>query len=567
MVSYGYDFTRPRTQINLNSSALGSANVLSEKPIILIGSAKGGKPQVPFQVTNFAQAKEIFRGGELLDAIEMAWNPSPNSRGAGTIFAMRSDGATQAQLVSGAATFKSNIYGIDANGIQIQYLDSATAGAKKVEVIFNAEQYDKVYDNIGIIFNLQYVGSQASGLVEVLVDGTTKLATTLNLKAGPAGTETIVRSYLLGDGLWADINTVVNDIDNLPDWTGTMNVLGGNKDVATKNLDALTATPCKSAAVPIKAVGADLVNQLANDPYVTVTVDPKLVMPTTIALTFLSGGTTTAAPVSWSTLFSQVGDVGAYYIVPLTSTASIHGELSQFLRDQSGGGNQLRGFVGGGLNETQSQIQARQVAIRNSRVSLVGNSGSRTMSDGRVLNIAGYMFAALVAGLASGLAVGEPITFKRVLIEGLDVKFTSDQLDQLDANGIVMVEFIRTRNGSYFRIVSDPTTYNVATDPVQNRISLGETSDFLTTELRTMLDEAFIGTKLRNTSASIIKNAIESFLDQQKNVGGLIVNYNPDDVQVVITGNSARINLTVQPAQGLDYINVFVTYQDVNLSA
>lgn len=567
MVSYGYDFTRPRTQINLNSSALGSANVLSEKPIILIGSATGGEPQVPFQVTNFAQAKEIFRGGELLDAIEMAWNPSPNSRGAGTIFAMRADSATQSQVVSGAVTIKSKLYGVDANGIQIQYSDSTTAGAKKLEVIYNAEQYDKVYDNIGNIFTIQYTGSQASGLVEVVVDPTTKLATTLNLKAGPAGTEAIVRTYLLGDGLWAGINVVVNDIENLPDWTATMNVLGGNKDIATKNLDALTAVNCKAAAVTVKAIGADLVHQLQNDPYVTVTVNPTLVMPATLSLAFLSGGTTTAAPPSWSTLFAKVGDVGAYYIVPLTSTASIHGELSQFLRDQSGGGNQLRGLVGGGLSESQSMIQARQVALRNSRVSLVGNSGKRSMTDGRILNIAGYMYAALIAGLASGLGVGEPITFKRVLVEGLDVKFTSDQLDQLDANGIVMTEFIRTRSGSYFRIVSDPTTYNVSTDPVQNRMSLGETSDFLTTELRTMLDESFVGTKLRNTSASIIKNAVESFLDQQKNVGGLIVNYNPDDVQVVITGNTARINLTVQPAQGLDYINVFVTYQDVNLTA
>jgi hypothetical protein len=150
-------------------------------------------------------------------------------------------------------------------------------------------------------------------------------------------------------------------------------------------------------------------------------------------------------------------------------------------------------------------------------------------------------------------------------IENLDMKFTGDQLDQLDASGVIMTEFTRTRNSSYFRIVSDPTTYNVETEPVQNRISLGEVSDFLTTELRTILDEEFIGSRIQSTSASILKNRVESFLDEQKKVGGLIVDYNPDDVQVVITGNTARINLTVQPAQGLDYINVYINYEDSEL--
>ncbi len=212
-------------------------------------------------------------------------------------------------------------------------------------------------------------------------------------------------------------------------------------------------------------------------------------------------------------------------------------------------------------------MKARQAGLRNPRVSLVGNSGTRRMSDGRVYNYPAYMGAAIIGGIASGIAVGEPVTYKKLNVEALDIKFTGDQLDQLDAAGVVMVEFVRTRQSSYFRIVSDPTTYNASTEPVQNRVSLGEVSDFLTTELRTMLDEQFIGTRIRNTSASIIKNAVESFLDQQKNVDGLIVDYNPDDVQVVITGNSARINITVQPARGLDDITVGINYVDNKLTA
>lgn len=568
MVSYGFNRKRPHTEILLDASALGSANVASEKPLVLLGSATGGEPHVPVELTNFAQAKEIFRGGELLDAIEMAWNPSPNRRGAGRIYAVRTDDATQASLISLGLEIKSKLYGVDANDIQVQLEDNTLTNSKRFSVYFTKGRYERVYDNIGNIFTVQYTGNKPYASVEVKVDNTSKLATQLILKTGDnEATATVVRTYQLGQGVYEAVNVLANDINNLPDFTATMNTLGGSKHIETQYLDALEKTQCKASAATIKAVGADLINQTANDPYVSVSVDRALAMPKTIALTNLSGGTTDPAPASWSELFMRVADLGAYYIVPLTDNEAIHGELSQFLRDESYNGNHLRAFVGGGFNETIESLKTRQTNLRNARISLVGVSGTRRMSDGRVYNFPGYMAAAMIAGLASGLEIGEPVTYKQLNIEALDKKFTGDQLDQLDASGVIMVEFVRTRQSSYFRIVSDPTTYNVVTEPVQNRVSLGEVSDFLTTELRTILDEEFVGVRLRSTSASIIKNRVESFLDQQKNDGGLIVDYNPDDVQVVITGNTARINLAVQPARGLDYINCYITYVDNQLSA
>ncbi|WPF70062.1 tail sheath [Bacillus phage BC-VP] len=568
MVSYGHDRKRPHTEITLNASGLGSANTRSEKPLVLIGSATGGQPKVPVELTNFAQARDFFRGGELLDAIEMAWNPSPNTRGAGKIFAVRADDAKQATKASGGLTVTSKLYGADANEIQYSLEDNTLTSSKRFKVFFTKERYEQVYDNIGNIFSVKYKGDLAYGSVTVTVDSTTKLANKLILKAGAdKATATEVRSYTLGTGVYQNVNVLINDISNLPDFEVVANSLGGNKNVETQFLDALAEVDVKAGAKMITAIGADLVNQTETDPYVTVTYDPKTAIPATIQVTNLAGGSTTAPGESWADLFSTVADLGAYYIVPLTDKEAIHGELSQFLRDESGGGNQLRGFVGGGLKETMSKIKSRQASLRNPRVSLVGNSGTRRMSDGRVYNFPAYMGAALIGGIASGVAVGEPVTYKKLNIEALDIKYSNENLDQLFAAGAIMVEFVRTRSASYFRITSDPTTYNNPAEPVQNRVSIGEVSDFLTTELRTMLDEQFIGTRIRNTSASIIKNAVESFLDQQKNVDGLIVDYNPDDVQVVITGNSARINITVQPARGLDDITVGINYVDNKLTA
>ncbi|AYJ75541.1 tail sheath protein [Bacillus phage BSP21] len=566
--SYGYDRERPRTEVFLDSSNLGAANVASEKPLVLMGSANGGQPHVPHLITNYAQAREMFRGGELLDAIEMAWNPSPTAQGAGKIYAMRTDDATQAKFSNGGLTVTSKLYGADANSIQVEYADNNLTKSKRFSVYFTKERYEQVYDNIGNIFTVQYKGKEAQATISIEVDANTHLATRLVLSEG-ADEESLqpLRTYELGQGVYQDVNVLVNDINNLPDFEAKMNTLGGNKNIETEYLDELAATDVKTSQVVVTAVGADLINQVSNDTYVAVEVDRSQALPASFTLTNLSGAKTEPAPASWAELFSKVADLGAYYIVPLTAEEAIHGELSQFLRDESNNGNHLRGFVGGKFKESIETMRGRQMNLRNSRVDLIGNSGTRRMSDGRVYNFPAYMNAALVGGIASGLDIGEPLTYKRVNIESLDMKFTGDQLDQLNNSGIIMIEFVRTRTASYYRIVSDPTTYNVASDPVQNRTSLGEISDFLTTEIRTVLDEEFIGTRLRNTSASILKNRVESFLDRQKDVGGLIVDYNPDDVQVIITGNTARINISVKPAQGLDYINVYITYEDVELTA
>lgn len=566
--SYGYDRQRPRTEIFLDASSLGSANQRSEKPLVLVGSANGGQPNVPQVITNFAQAREIFRSGELLDAIEMAWNPSPSVAGAGKIIAIRTDDATQAKLTNGGLTFTSKLYGVDANSIQVELADNALTGAKRVSVYFTKERYERVYDNIGNIFTVKYTGEEAAATVEVKADATSKLATQLILKAGAdAGSLAALRTYELGQGVYQDVHVLVNDINNLPDFEAQMITLGGNKNITTDALDALTATDIKAGNATVKAIGADLIDRLENDTYIAVEVDRAQALPATVALSNLAGAKTDPSPASWAAFFAEITNLDAYYVVPLTADAAIHGELGQYLRDESNNGRHLRGLVGGGINESLEETRSRQMGLRNARVAVVGDSGTRRMADGRIYNFPGYMHAALVAGLVSGLEVGEPITYKKLNIESLDHKYTGDQLDQLHNSGVIMTEFVRTRTSSHFRVVSDPTTYNVSTEPVQNRISLGEISDFLTTELREVLDNEFIGTRIRNTSASIMKNRVESFLDQQKKVNGLIVDYSPDDVQVVITGNTARINLTVQPSQGLDFINVYVTYVDNELTA
>src|SRR5690606_17702687 len=220
----------------------------------------------------------------------------------------------------------SKLHGADANGIQIEYTDNVLTGSKRLGVYFTKERYERVYDNIGNIFSVKYKGEEAQAQVEVKVDAVTKLATQLILSVGAdVGSLAPVRTYELGQGVYEDVNVLVNDINNLEDFEAKMNVFGGHKNVHTQFLDELTGTDIKTAEAVVKAVGADLANQIANDPYVEVEIDRLQAAPETIYLTNLSGAETGAAPASWAEFFSKVADLGAYYIVPLTSDEAVHG--------------------------------------------------------------------------------------------------------------------------------------------------------------------------------------------------------------------------------------------------
>ena len=117
-----------------------------------------------------------------------------------------------------------------------------------------------------------------------------------------------------------------------------------------------------------------------------------------------------------------------------------------------------------------------------------------------------------------------------------------------------------------FRLVQDVTTYNDASEPVKNELSVGEANDFLVSELKIALDQQFIGSKVTETSASIIKSFIQTFLDQKKR-DQEIQGYPTEDVQVVLDGDKANISFIVYPIRSLNDIEVKITYSSQTITA
>ena len=578
--------TRPHTEINVDTSGIGGSASSSEKILCLIGQAEGGEPNTVYELRNYSQAEQVFRSGELVDAIHLAWTTNPQFT-AGRILAMRIEDAEPATLTKGGLTFKSKIYGIDSNDIQVALEENTITDSYRLKVIFDKDRIRNTYDNIGNIFKLEYTGD-GEGTYSVKKNKETGFATKLILKED--GEE--VKTYALGDGVFEYSNDIIKDVNNTPHFEATLSPVG-NKDIETKYLDEVEDVDIKvEDGVYVTAVYGDILKQTQYDQAISVersegkqdapqdvgvetgedsaqvTASSSQVPEeiTAFSLTNLEGGTNGTPPSTWSDKLDKFAHEGGYYLVPLSSRQSVHAEVAHFVNSRSDAGEPMRAIVGAGINESKEQLIGRASALVNPRVTLVANSGTFVMEDGRKNHVPAYMVASAIGGLASGLGIGESITFKNFRINGLDQVYESSDLDQLNENGVVTIEFVRDRLNTRFRIVDDVTTYNDTRDPVKSEMAIGEENDFLSSELKILLDDNFIGTRTTETSPSIIKDFIQSYLERKKR-DHEIQDFTPEDVQVIIEGKEARISMTVYPIRTLKKITVSLVYKEQQLQA
>lgn len=551
--------SRPHTSIQVDTSGIGGSAGSSEKVLCLIGKADGGAPNTVYSIRNYSQAKRIFRSGELLDAIELAWNSNP-TYSAGKILAMRIEDAKEATLTKDGLKMTSLIHGLDANNIQVALEKNSLTDSLRLRIVFDNDRVNQVFDNIGNIFSLSYTGSETTASYTVAVDPSSKKATKLTLNVASAP----VKEYDLSSGLYANIHEVIRDINQLPDFEAKLSPFG-DKNILSSGLDSASAVDIKKKPANVKAVFADLVKQTAYNGYVKFERNGSGEI-TPFTPTKLAGGSNGEPPVSWASKFEKFAYEGGYYIVPLSDKQSVHAEVGQFVKARSDAGEPMRAIVGGGIGETNEQLLSRVATLYNPRVSLVANSGTFAMDNGRLLKVPAYMVASAVAGLACGLDIGDSVTFKHLRLSTLDNVYDSGELDQLNENGIMAIEFVRNRAETSFRIVDDVTTYNDKTDPVKQEMAVGEANDFLVSELKVQLDDAFIGSRTINTSASIIKDFIISYLGRKKR-DNEIQDFSAEDVQVIIEGSEAKISMTIYPIRSLKKIAVSLVYRQQVLQA
>ena len=569
---------RPGVTVTTNTDALLGVAADSDKALMLLGGASSGKPHTVYEITSYQQAKGIFRGGELLDAIEAALSPSTAISG-GTILAERVGNATQSTFTAGGLTLTSKMYSSDANKIQTSLTKTTFNNTYSLQVVLADDAYQQTYTNLGPIFGISYSGSQPYASVSVGVDADSKLANKLTLKVGADNKSAAeVATFVLGTGKYTKVNSLAADINGIDGFSASY-YPSGTKNIEAIYLDALAETKVPiiksgdttTQPLYLTSLGGDVANILSTyDDLLGAAYAPSKGEPTPYAITSLRGGTSPQIlPSSWSTEISQFAAEDGYFLCPLTSDISIQAEALAFCEDRVSEGDPRALLVGGGIKETTTATINRATSLEtiNAKVLVNATSATRLMADGTVKDLPGYMVTAMIGGVASGIDIGQSVIHKDLDLVDVDQKFTSSQLDALASAGAVAVEFVRNRGTQEFRITDDITTAATESlDPTVSELSVGESTDFLVGDVRQLLDKQYIGNPTLLTSPGDIKATISSFLLSKKN-NGEIEDYEENGITVTIIGDTVHITMQVVPVRAIKYITVGLNYISKEISA
>lgn len=554
----GKRIIHPGAYARIDASALDVLGTLSARRIVFLGTSEGGEPNKIHWFTNLSDARAVLRSGDLLTAGELAWNPSGDGVGAGEIGFLRVQPATQASLTKDNMTFISKDYGAHTNRIQVKLEDGSTAGSKKITVYYWADDVREIYDNLGLIFDIKYIGDQEYATLSIETDNETGKSTKLTIKVGAdAETATEVLSYELGEGEYYDINKLVTDINEHVDFEASMKPLG-NKNITTDVLDTVVDQDITSTYT-VTALQGDILYQTRLSNLITIEFGSGS-FPSNFDFTYLTGGTDGNTPSSWSTFLDKLYGTGTYFVVPLTSDTAIHAECNSYINAQADQERvPMMGIYGGDFEESIDTVIGRAITLNSSRAVVCYPEIQYQQFDGTIVDLPPYMTAALIAGRIAGKDVGDPISLDFVNIVGLGRVLKSADVDRLLQNGVTTLEAARQGGRIGYRIVQGITTHQVDANPSFREISMRIIADSLSTELVEILESKFVGGKGTFNTVAMIKNEVQSFLDRKVREE-VLVEYDPESVTVRLEGETVYIDYQAVPVGALNYILITTKY-------
>jgi len=426
----------PQAKSKLTVGIAPKANPLATGRVIIIGESEGGAPSTVHWFTDKSGASDMLRGGNALRAMGFIFNPSPQHDGAPYCGFVRAQTATTAEHDATSGKIVSKDYGTWVNGIKVKIEDGTTANSSKITVAYQDET--EVFDDLDLAVTIQYVGALASGLLEITA------ADHIIGSAGVTASEAVEFDFDFAEVSYNTISKVVAAIDALADWECSIFNLAqaGIGTLNSTNLNTLAETDGKTAALNLQAYPhisnyvLDNFSAFVNGEVVT--DGTKLTNQTTYA--FLAGGTSpsidTAAITAALTLIEEE-NCQIIWIDSETAAdhalVTAHCQANQYFR---------MGFFGLASQTTAALAVTSAsdgAALMNSAYGALTACGVDDFAeDGSgVEALAPKWLAAKCAGLAGGLPVQEPLTYKVFSAQGLQYEFTKTQREALIRAGAI----------------------------------------------------------------------------------------------------------------------------------
>ena len=576
-----------RTRVNL----AGGFPLAATGVVAIIGEAEGGEPGssaglLRFTSEDVASIVDTFKSGPIVDAARILVSPARDGRvsnGASQIVVYKTNASTQSSLTlqNSAATdlmtLTSRNFGEDENLISAK-VESGVTG--KIITIKKGTVTEVLSENASEdIMSIQYTGANL----------TATLTIQNNILAVDAGGADDISVSLANK----TIEQVVELIDANANFSASSSLQSQSFKSAT-DLDPIsTATDVKTSSVTLKAVQRelfDIINSESQFVTASFTADVEG-SPADVAKTFLTGAakgasTNTAFQAAFDALLAQrvntviplisrdASDLLLEGLTDPSSTFDVDSVNLQALTHcitASNTKNRSERNCYVSFKGSFADSQTKSKALNHERAAMLFQDVEVLASSGSLEVKEPWAAACIVAGIQAGTAVGEPATFKLINANGISHEDynSKSQVDLAIQAGLTPLEEL---DSGGFRVVVGNTTYNKDANFVFNRVSVLEAADYVAYNLRKQLEDIFTGTKSRTGTAEAIKNTtvaiMSTFLNEEIIVGDdTNESLGYKDLVVTIQGNTAFIDVTITPVQGVDFILTTITLDDIRQSA
>jgi len=229
---------------------------------------------------------------------------------------------------------------------------------------------------------------------------------------------------------------------------------------------------------------------------------------------------TNPAPVStdWETCIEKlVSLVQVDGIVPFTESETIQTLFKNHVLSMSALKirKERRIFVGHPIGETVEQIKTRAFNLGTTRAVLC-TPGIKLSIGGEVVTKSSLYTACAVAGLWAGGDPAEPLTFKYLNCLGLEKEYNDLELESLLNSGVLPLQ---TAIGKGYRIVQAITTYLTDANLVYRELSMATVADLMSRNIRSTLEDMYVGKKGLADLPASVKNTVTSLLSQFEKLG------------------------------------------------
>lgn len=566
-----------------NVTALQPTAPPATPPLIFIGYGYGQKPLVPTTYSDPQSLLNAIRGGPASGFVPFLTNPSGQVNGAQQITFINVGENTQSTLGllngpgTGVALLTSANYGVPSNLLQCSVATGTLAG-KKVTLYDGYANAEAVGDNLGVPFQLAYLGS-ASG-VTYKVTNTGLTATTFQVSSPNPG-ESV--NLAIGPGQYYTVQQIVEFLNG----TGFYSAIPlGDTTLPATWLDPATGT---ALVAPISgvdqfanvtaALGSVIywVNQYGNSLATaavsgSITVLTSTLAPANIPFTSFTGATSVPPSNSdYANGFNVALTIPGWAVFADTNAAAVQALGQQHVTSASEvtAGKWRRFFTGSSVGDNiTSAVQAAQ-SLGSNRCTYVYPGIYRTDTNTGINTLYGGLYAAAAeAGMATGNPPSMALTNKALVGNGVEDTLSVSQVNQLQQGGVSVIQVPAQTNLP--SVVSDLTTWQLDANPENVFNQQIGCRDYVAYSLVNAM-QPYVGTVASPVTLTTVRNAVKACLNAivfTPGGNGVISSWDASSLQLVYTGatQTLAISVTVTLVGQNRFITVYVPIAPLNLT-